>query len=230
MSKNGKKQAIFASGPVAQSIIPLDVSQFIRWVIMSAEHRIASVTEFNHISEMQEDLRRKLEESKRKDIGRMDSLRSSVLGLVVSENYERACEEMVAYVDLKTSFPAFQHRVERVVQHCSELIQAIETKRNFPGLAALSLAKQQEIHEKVLEHFEELKQHLRQIEKIEREFKLDDVRSTVWVVRSIVHGLTAIFLVGLMVDIRNGVFNSAWAITSLYLDGFAAWLVNLIHF
>jgi hypothetical protein len=191
---------------------------------------ITSVTEYAHISEMQDELRRKLEESKRKDLGRMDSLRSSILGLVVSENYQRATEEMVAYIDLKTLFPGFQDRVQRVVQHCSELIQAIQTKRNFPGLAALSLAKQQEIHERVLVHFEELKQHLRQIEMIEREFKLDDVRSTVWVVRSLVQGVTAIFLVGLALDIQAGVFNSAWMVTSQYLDGFSVWFVNLLHF
>jgi len=191
---------------------------------------ITSVTEYTHITEMQEDLRKKLLESQRKDLGRMDSLRASILSLVVSENYPRASEEMVAYVDLKTNFPGFQFRVQRLVQHCSELIQAIQTKRNFPGLAALSLAKQQEIHEKVLEHFEDLKQHLRQIEKIEREYKLEDVRSTVWVVKALSTSVAAILLVAFLLDLKAGIFNSAFSVTEGYVDHFSGWLVNLIHF
>jgi hypothetical protein len=191
---------------------------------------ITSVTEFTHISEMQEDLRKKLVEAQRKDIGRTDSLRSSILALVVNENYQRATEEMVAYVDLKTNFPGFQDRVARLVQHCSELVQAIQTKRNFPGLAALSLAKQQEIHEKVLEHFEELKMHLRHVEKVEREFKLDDVRSTVWVVKALVKSVFCVFAVAFLLDVKNGVFSSAFMVTEVYLDNFTGWLVNLIHF
>jgi hypothetical protein len=191
---------------------------------------ITSVTEFAHISEMQDELRKKLMESSRKDLGRMDSLRASILGLVVAENYERAVDEMVAYVDLKTSYPGYQERVQRLVQHCSELIQAIKTKRNFPGLAALSLAKQQEIHEKVLAHFEDLKQHLRQIEKIEREHKLEDVRSTVWVVRAFAQSVALVFAVAFVLDVKNGMFNSLLMVTEGFVDNACAWLVNLIHF
>jgi hypothetical protein len=191
---------------------------------------ITSVTEFTHIAEMQDELRKKLVESSRKDLGRMDSLRASILQLVVSENYERSVDEMTAYVDLKTSYPNFQDRVRRLVQHCSELIQAIKTKRNFPGLAALSLAKQQEIHEKVLEHFEDLKHHLRQIEKVEREHKLDDVRSTVWVIRSLTQAVALIVVVAFLLDLKNGMFGSLFSVTEGYVDKATEWLVGFIHF
>jgi hypothetical protein len=191
---------------------------------------ISSVTEFTHITEMQDELRKKLVESTRRDLGRMDSLRSSILGLVVSENYERAVDEMIAYVDLKTAFPNFQDRVRRLVQHCSELVQAIKTKRNFPGLSSLSLAKQQEIHEKVLEHFEDLKQHLRQIEKIEREHKLDDVRSTVWVLKALTQAVVLIFVVAFLLDLKNGMFSSLFSVTEGYLEKASEWVVNLIKF
>ena len=78
---------------------------------------ISSVTEFAHIAEMQDDLRQKLVESSRKDLGRLDSLRASILSLVVSENYERSVDEMVAYVGLKTAYPNFQDRVQRLGGH-----------------------------------------------------------------------------------------------------------------
>lgn len=197
---------------------------------MAAQTTIHSMLEYTHISEMQEDLRRKLSESHRKDLGRMDSLRATILSLVVSENYERSKEELMAYVELKTAFPAFQERSQRYVQHCVELIQAIQTKRNFPGLATLSLAKQQEIHEKVLEHFEDLKAHLKQIEKVEREQKLTDVRSTVWVVRMFIYCSMLFFVTALIVDIRQGSFMSFMSVTDRALDSVSEWLVNLVHF
>ena len=197
---------------------------------MDSPLAMTSLVEFEHINEMQEDLRRKLGESQRKDLGRMDSLRSTISALVVGENYDRARDEMEAYVALKTAFPVFQQRAERYVQHCSELIQAIKTKRNFPGLASLSLAKQQEIHEKVIEHFEELKMHLKHIEKIEHDCKVDDVRSTIWVVRAACHGTALIFLVGLFIDIKSGGFSSFMVVTDHTLDVLTSWLSHVVKF
>lgn len=190
-----------------------------------------SVAEYEHVNEMQDSLSRKLKESQRKDAsGRGDALRSTVLSSVVTEEYDRAKEEIVAYVDLKFSFPIFQHRVQRLVQHCRDLIEAIRTKRNFPGLTQLSLSKQQEIHEKVLEHFEDLKRHLRQVEKIEREYKLEDVRSTVWVLRALVNCIALITLLTLFIDVKNGAFAPFLSVTDGYLEGVTTWLVNLVHF
>jgi nucleoid DNA-binding protein len=126
-----------------------------------------SLVEHNHLSEMHASLRRKLSESQKADQARTDSIRSTVLSAVVGENYDSARDELQNYVDMKSSFPGFQARAERYVQHCSELIHAIQTKRNFPGLASLSLAKQQEVHEKVLQHFDELKHNLKHIERVE---------------------------------------------------------------
>ena len=188
-----------------------------------------SMLEYTHINEMQTQLRRKLSESQRKDLGRMDSLRSSILGMVVGENYDRSKEELLAYVELKTEFPTFQFRAQRYVQHCVELIQAIQTKRNFPGLASLSLAKQQEIHEKVIDHFEELKGNLKQIEKIEREQKLNDVRSTVWVIRMVCFCTLALIAAGLVLDIKSGGFNSSWSVIERIIDGATGTLLGFLR-
>jgi hypothetical protein len=191
---------------------------------------IYSLTEYAHISEMQDDLRRKLGESVRRDVGRMDSLRTSILGMVVAENYARAKEEMEAYVTFKDAYPVFQERAARYVQHCAELIQAIDTKRNFPGLATLSLAKQQEIHEKVLRHFEDLKQYLRQVEKLERESKLDDVRSTVWVMRALCYATVLVLMTAFFQDLRSGAFSSFVPVINSFVDYLSLWIANLIKF
>ncbi len=193
------------------------------------EAKSLSVVEHAHISEMQEDLTRKLKESQKVDGGSgRDMLRRSVLSTVVAENYDEAKDKLSAYVNEKSEFPAFQARVERYVQHCLDLIQAIHTKRNFPGLATLSLSKQQEIHEKVLEHFEELKQYLKHIEKVERDHKLTDVRSTVWVLQAACLAVAAVVLAIFIADLNSGLLSSLVYMVNLQLDEASTWLINAI--
>ncbi len=192
------------------------------------EVKTLSLLEHAHITEMQQDLRRKLQESQKLDTSGVGALRRSILGLVVGENYDQGKESLQSYVEDKYQFPAFQARVERYVQHCSELIQAIQTKRNFPGLATLSLSKQQEIHEKVIEHFEELKQNLKHIEKIERDHKLTDIRSTVWVLQSLSVAAGAVFATAFLVDLEAGLFSSLIYMVNYYVDIASTWVVGLI--
>jgi hypothetical protein len=177
---------------------------------------------------MHESLRRKLQEAHRRDMGgRIGSVRASVLGLVVAESYDQAREHLGAYIEHKEAYPGFQQRAERYKQHCCELIQAIQTKRNFPGLASLSLAKQQEIHEKVLQHFEELKQNLKQIEKVEREHKVNDLRSTVWVLRAVCQVVAGLLVVTFIMDLQTGLFSSFFQVLNAALDDASTWVVNL---
>ena len=196
------------------------------------ENALSAVTivEHNHLSEMHASLRRKLQDSQKKDQARMDSIRSTVLGSVVGENYDRARTELEDYVLSRTSFPGFQDRAQRYADHCSELIHAIKMKRNFPGLAALSLAKQQEVHEKVIQHFEELKHNLKLIERVEREHRLNDLRSTVWVVRTAAQVAVGIVAMAFMIDLRAGMFSSAITVIDVALDGTTTWFVNLFGF
>ena len=122
--------------------------------------------EANKIATIQDDLTKKLNEHK--GVSKIDSLRQAILDFVVAGSYDVARDELESYIKSKAEYPTFVERSERYKQHCIDLINAISTKRNFPGITSLSLSKQQEIHEKVLEHFEELKQGLKHIEVIEK--------------------------------------------------------------
>jgi hypothetical protein len=188
-----------------------------------------SILEHQHIAEMHESLRRKLQEATHTDAGRIDGLRNAILALVVGELYDRAREELQNYVALKKTFPGFQERAERYVSHGCDLIQAIQTKRSFPGLGSLSLAKQQEIHEKVLEHFDELKQNLKMIERVEREQRLTDVRSTVWVLRALCQTTAAVMVVYFLIDLQDGVFVTTFKVIDHWVNDLSTWLVNLIE-
>lgn len=194
------------------------------------ENAVLSLTEHAHITEMAENLRRKLLEAQRKDIGRGDSLRRQILSLTVSESYDAAKTALETYIYARVDFPEFQRRAERYAEHCRELVQAIQTKRNFPGLSQLSLSKQQEIHEKVLEHFEELKAHLKQIERIERDARLTDMRSTVWVIRAFTLTAFVVCVAWFLADVKSGLFSSTIQVMSGVVDDFSFWVIHRLGF
>lgn len=184
-----------------------------------------TLVEVAHANEMQEDLRRRLIETQETDRGpKIDSLRNSILSYVVNENYEIAIRALESYVEDRGAYPEFQERAERFVRHCQELIEAVKTKRNFPGYASLTLSKQQELHDRVLDHFKELKYALRHMEKIEREVKIIDLRSTVWVLRSFVVTVGVIYSAAFFIDLRAGFFNAFINTTEYYIDEFTIWV------
>ncbi len=192
------------------------------------EAKSLTLLEHAHMAEMQADLNRKLQESSKKDSGKGDQLSRSILSAVVAEDYDGAKNHLADYVAEKDSFPAFQERVQRYFQHCTELIQAIRTKRNFPGLATLSLSRQQEIHEKVMGHFEELKQNLKHVERIERDHKLVDVRSTVWVLQTISATVAAILAAAFVLDLKAGALSSLVYTVNQWVDSASTWVVSFL--
>jgi hypothetical protein len=185
--------------------------------------------EIQRNNEMQRALRKRLEKMQDDESTKVDSLRRAILSAVVAENYDRARKELNRYVDTKSEFPVFQKRAERYVKHCLDLIQAVETKRHFPGLAGLSLAKQQEIHERVVGHFNELRTHLMQIEKVEREQKLNDVRSTVWFLKAICNCVGIIVLAAFFLEYAGGMLHSADIVFDALIKDAMTWASDKYH-
>ena len=112
------------------------------------------------------------------DLGRPDTLRYNILSLVINEEYERAIKTLKEFMKSDSAYPNFKSKIERYSLHAVDLIYAIRTKRNFPGINALTRTKQQELKEKFREHFNELKVILRKIENCLEELRLNDVKST----------------------------------------------------
>lgn len=176
--------------------------------------------------EVKEDLTLRLKE-KTKEAGRIDSLKRTILGYVTSESYDLAKDTLRSYVYGKESFPQFKDRVERYVEHSCDLIQAIELKRNFPGISSLTFSKQQEIYEGVLKHFEELKSSLTSIQRVERELKLDDLRSTAWFLRTLSHCLFLLTTVAFIAAINNGLGRSFLLVVDHVTDRFSTAIISL---
>ena len=119
----------------------------------------------------------------RRDLGKGDTLRFNVLSHVVEENYDKAIEDLKDFLRADSDYPKFRSRAERYIMHSIDLVNGIRAKRNFPGMTSLTTAKQQELHEKFKEHFNELTATLKKVEKIQVDVRMEEFRSTVWVVQ-----------------------------------------------
>lgn len=143
------------------------------------------------------------------DTGLRDGPRSLILSNVASEHYQKALDELELYTNSHADYPQFKQRAERYLSYAGDLINAIRAKRSFPGMQHLSMSKQQELHDRAMTHFDDLKATLKKVEKIEAEVHLEDVRSTVWVVKAIVYCLFALLVLGFLLEVSRGLLPAA---------------------
>ena len=145
----------------------------------------------------------------RKEMGSADTLRYNILVFVVEENYDKAIQELKTFMQLESSYPSFKKRIERYVSHAIDLVNAIKAKRSFPGMHSLTMAKQQEIVDRFHEHFHELQSVMKHVEKIERDLKHEDIRSTILVVRALVNAAFVIAIAAFALQGAKGILMDA---------------------
>lgn len=175
--------------------------------------------------EVQHDLTERL---KKRHYGSGGGVQALVSKLVVAGEYPRAVEELTGYVNSKDDYKDFQERCKSNVKHCLEIIATIENKRNLPGLGSLSLSKRQELADRVETHFDELKQQLKQIEKLERDARIADSRSTVWVIQIFWQAVLGIFIVAFIMDMNVKMLYSFQVILGQFGDQVSTMLLNLL--
>ena len=143
------------------------------------------------------------------DLGKPDSLRRNVLHKVTYEHYPAAIELLKDYKTAHPQFPDFIDQAERYLDYAVDLVNGIKAKKSFPGIANLPMNKQEELFARAYDHFEDLKATIKRVEKAELDVRLADRRSTVWVLRAIVHSTAAIVLLGLGLEIYHGTLGTA---------------------
>lgn len=157
--------------------------------------------------------------------GRMDGLRQVVLKLVVMGDYEKANLSLDNYITYKQDYPDFHPRVADMVRHSRELINAIRSKRNLPGLSLLTMAKQKEIMDHVVNHFNELKFTLKAIEKVAKDVSLSDIRSTVWLIQTCSYVVLAIVVTYFVLTFTSDIGGPFWVVfndlTNMLFDSIA---------
>jgi hypothetical protein len=156
--------------------------------------------------------------------GKIDSLKRTILAYVSEGDYDTAKSALDKYVEMQKEYPGFIQRGERYIQHCSDVIHSIKAKREMPGLHTLPMSKQQEVMETVLKHFEELKHYLHKLELIQKDVKIDDLRSTVWVIKAMAY---SIFLVVCIFFIKSAAMG-IWQSFEYLVEDFSSKAINWI--
>ncbi|MFZ3229295.1 MAG: hypothetical protein WA160_03745 [Pseudobdellovibrio sp.] len=162
------------------------------------------------------------------DLGRPGTLRYNVLTFVINEEYERALKVLNEFIEAESEYPDFKDKTERFVSHAIDLTYAIRTKRNFPGIAALTRTKQQELRDKFKEHFKELKTVLRKIENSLEELRLNDVKTTRILIKSLWTSAFVLFISALVLDVYQGLGMTAIVVIEDYIEKMLNWLFALI--
>ncbi len=152
------------------------------------------------------------------DLGKPHTLRYNILTMVINEEYDRAIKTLKEFIEMESDYPNFRLRVERYSLHAIDLIYAIRTKRNFPGLSSLTRTKQQELKDKFKEHFKELRFMMKKIENGLEEMRITDVRSTNMVVKSFWFSLLVVFVAGFSLELIKGLGYTLEIVFSEFLE------------
>jgi hypothetical protein len=162
----------------------------------------------------------------RSDMGRADTLRFNVSTYVVEENYDRAIHELKLFLDSDFEFPTLRGRIERYIHHAIDLVNAIRAKRRFPGAQMLTMAKQQELNEKFVSHFAELQTVLKKIERVQQDVRIEDVRSTVWIVQTAAYSVFAVAIVAFLLDVNQGLLATTVNVIDDVFHEIVTWLFS----
>jgi hypothetical protein len=163
----------------------------------------------------------------RSDMGNADSLRYNVLTYVAQENYEKAIEELNDFLNKDFIYPPMKSRIYRYIIHSIDVVNAIRAKRRFPGLKMLTMAKQKELNEKFKGHLDELQYMLKKVEKIHQDLRIEDVRSTVWVVKTLSFCTFVLIAAGFLMDVHRGLFSTVVIVVESVFTEMSNWLLNL---
>lgn len=169
-------------------------------------------------------------DGERTDLGRVDSLRYNILTWVLNERYDKAIQELREFDSRPSPYPTFHAKVSRYILHSIDLIFAIKAKRNFPGINSLTRAKQQELREKFKEHFKELRLILMRVEHVEADLRIEDVRSTIYVVRALWVAVVAVIVLAFSLEIMRGLAETAGLVADDTLTKATDWIFGLIGF
>ena len=143
----------------------------------------------------QEDLEIKLSES---ITGRLDGLRYTILSLVVEGRYDTAIAEISFYSNSDQKLQVFKSKAQRYLNHCEELIRAIESKIKFCQTRTITRSQKHQLYMMVMKHFNELTDSLKKIERIENDIRVTDLKSTVWVLKAVIMSAGVVLLFGMI--------------------------------
>lgn len=156
-----------------------------------------------------------------------DELKRNVLVLVTDGKYNEAIDLLHRFLTIESDYPNYKNKAERFVRHSIDLINAIRAKRNFPGFNMLTRSKQQEIGDKITDHYNELQFSLSRVGVILQQIKREDVRSTLWLFRALVYAGWLMMIITLLVEVSGGLYRIGTVVIDDVVEKFLNWLFKL---
>lgn len=165
----------------------------------------------------------------RKEMGQADTLRYNVNYFVIEENYDRAIEELENYKKIEFNLPGFQQKIEPYLRHAIDLVNAIRAKRSFSRNLSLTRSKQQEIRDRIRDHYDELQFTFKKIEQVRNKMTLEDMRSTVWLIKAVVYSVFLIVLFLFLKELFNGMIQNFMVVFEHAVDDLINWLFSFFE-
>lgn len=114
-----------------------------------------------------------------------EGFRHDILMMVSSGKYRAVLVEIDAFQKEKSAaMPFFHVKTSRYFQYIKQLIEAIREHKTIPQFDQLPAGQQKKVHEQVYLYFDELNNTLKRVEKVIHDLKVQDVRSTIWVLKT----------------------------------------------
>lgn len=113
-----------------------------------------------------------------------DSLKTTVLSLAKAGHFDTAKRELKFYQQQNATTPGFEFRTKHYFAHCYELLDAINNLKHIPNFDSLRAAQQKQIRERIMTYGQDLSSILGRIDKVTNDLKIQDIRSTMWVLRT----------------------------------------------
>lgn len=154
----------------------------------------------------------------RHEMGRADTLRYNINAYVIDEKYDSAIEELESYYTRDFDLPGYKEKIKPYINHATDLVNAIRAKKGFSKNISLTRSKTQELQDTIRVHYDELQYSLRKIESIKNQIQVEDMRSTVWIIKAIVYSIASIVLLIFIKELIGGVANSANIVFTDYID------------
>lgn len=152
-----------------------------------------------------------------------ESLKTAVLSAMVDQKYEE-CESLLSnYSSSYDKFVEFQFRAEPYINHCLNLVKSIQIKRGFPQITSMPIIKQQELMDKVVDDFNELRLYLVRIEVMHKEVIYRDILSMTILIRTIMVCAVIFTVVAGAISIGAGGFDFLLNFIDEISATFAGW-------
>lgn len=157
----------------------------------------------------------------------IDDLKTEVLNAVADDQFDQATELLQDFLNQPTEYPQFKVRMERLINHAIDLVNAIRAKKNFPGMSNLTRSKQQDLAERTSDHYNELQVSITKMERIMNQLKREDIRSTLWILRAIVYGSGLVVIVAFLKEITGGLWGIFEMVMENALEKSIDWITRL---